>query len=105
MKKIIYLIIKFLGNILFRILFFPKFEGCENVPKKGSVVIACNHTSNFDGIFLFCTCPRNAYILAKKELFSNFITNFFFRCVGCIPVDRKVKDINAKSEVLSMLGR
>jgi 1-acyl-sn-glycerol-3-phosphate acyltransferase len=46
---------------------------------------------------------RIVHMLAKKELFSNFITNWFFRSYGAIPVDRKIHDSNAKTEALEVL--
>ena len=42
-------------------------------------------------------------MLAKKELFKSKISNAFFRSMGCIPVDRKIHDENAKSEAIEVL--
>ena len=42
-------------------------------------------------------------MMAKKELFKSKFTNFFFRSMGCIPVDRKIHDKNAKNEAVEVL--
>ena len=85
-------------------LYFPKIEGKENIPKTGGVVITCNHTSFLDGIFMVYACNRPIHMLAKKELFKKGILNFGFRSIGCIPVDRSIHDENAKSEVIDILN-
>ena len=39
-------------SFLFKIVYRPTFEGLENIPKEGNVVLAGNHTHNFDWLFL-----------------------------------------------------
>ena len=56
--------------------------------RKGGVVIA-NHTGITDPIALYCAYwYRRPHIIAFKELFEKKIGNWFFRKMGCIPVDR-----------------
>lgn len=74
-------------------LFFKWFSslkvvGRECIPKKGSFILASNHLSNLDPPLLSSACPRQLAIVAKKELFSNDITSFYFKKVGTIPVGR-----------------
>lgn len=104
MNKVIYYFVKCIGVIIFKLLYFPKIEGKENIPKTGGVVITCNHTSFLDGIFMVYACNRPIHMLAKKELFKKGILNFGFRSIGCIPVDRSIHDENAKSEVIDILN-
>ena len=51
------------------------FEGLENVPRDGPVLVACNHISNLDplaqGIFLV-KAGRRPRFLAKSELWNNW---------------------------------
>ena len=42
-------------------------------------------------------------MMAKKELFSSKISNYFFRSMGCISVNRSIHDENAKSEAIDVL--
>ena len=41
--------------------------------------------------------------MAKKEYFDDKRVAWFFRLVGCIPVDRKIKDTEAKLKALEVL--
>lgn len=103
MKYIVYKTVKFILKPLYKLAYKPQVIGKENIPENGSVILAGNHISNFDAIMMVYASDRIVHMLAKKELFSNFITNWFFRSYGAIPVDRKIHDSNAKTEALEVL--
>ena len=103
MKYILYRIVRTLGYPIFLLLYRPKFEGRNNIPKSGSVILAGNHTNNLDAAIMLAGPKRVVHMLAKKELFKSKISNAFFRSMGCIPVDRKIHDENAKSEAIEVL--
>jgi 1-acyl-sn-glycerol-3-phosphate acyltransferase len=42
--------------------------------------------------------------MAKKEYFDSWKTRWFFKSVGCIPVNRSIKDNNATSLALEHLN-
>lgn len=103
MKYILYRIVRTLGYPIFLLLYRPEFEGRSNIPKSGSVILAGNHTNNLDAAIMLAGPKRVVHMLAKKELFKSKISNAFFRSMGCIPVDRKIHDENAKSEAIEVL--
>lgn len=103
MKYILYRIVRTLGYPIFLLLYRPEFEGRNNIPKSGSVILAGNHTNNLDAAIMLAGPKRVIHMLAKKELFKSKISNAFFRSMGCIPVDRKIHDENAKSEAIEVL--
>lgn len=103
MKYILYRIVRTLGYPIFLLLYRPEFEGRSNIPKSGSVILAGNHTNNLDAAIMLAGPKRVVHMLAKKELFKSKISNTFFRSMGCIPVDRKIHDENAKSEAIEVL--
>lgn len=103
MKYILYRIVRTLGYPIFLLLYRPEFEGRNNIPKSGSVILAGNHTNNLDAAIMIAGPKRVIHMLAKKELFKSKISNAFFRSMGCIPVDRKIHDENAKSEAIKVL--
>lgn len=103
MKYILYRIVRTLGYPIFLLLYRPEFEGRNNIPKSGSVILAGNHTNNLDAAMMIAGPKRVVHMLAKKELFKSKISNAFFRSMGCIPVDRKIHDENAKSEAIEVL--
>lgn len=81
-----------IGPIL-RILFRPKVTGRKFVPKTGGAIIASNHLSFSDSIFMPMSVPRQITFLAKSEYFTGKgikgkIIGWFFRSVGQVPVDR-----------------
>lgn len=103
MKYILYRIVRTLGYPIFLLLYRPEFEGRNNIPKSSSVILAGNHTNNLDAAIMLAGPKRVVHMLAKKELFKSKISNAFFRSMGCIPVDRKIHDENAKSEAIEVL--
>ena len=103
MKYILYRIVRTLGYPIFLLLYRPEFEGRNNIPKSGSVILAGNHTNNLDAAIMLAGPTRVVHMLAKKELFKSKISNAFFRSMGCIPADRKIHDENAKSEAIEVL--
>lgn len=100
----LYKIIRFIGRPLFKLIYKPNVIGKENIPNKGKVVLAGNHTSALDAAFMVLIPNRIVHTLAKKELFNSKIGNAFFRSMGCIKVDRSVHDENAKNEAVDVLN-
>ena len=81
-----------LGPIL-RLVFRPWVEGLENVPDDGPAIIASNHLSFSDSIFMPLMVPRRVTFLAKSDYFTGRglkgrLTAGFFKGVGQLPVDR-----------------
>lgn len=103
MNYIMYKIIKFIGTPLFRLIYSPRSYGKNNIPKNGSVILAGNHTSVLDALIMVSTPKRTVHMMAKKELFESKFTNFFFRSMGCIPVNRSIHDKDAKNEAVEVL--
>lgn len=102
-KNYLYILIRPLITIIFKIYYNPVIIGKENIPKKGKAVIAGNHKHNFDAVFVGCSTKRNIYCLAKKELFDSLF-GFFFRSVGCIPVDRSKKNEESMRQAIDYLN-
>ncbi len=94
----------FRGIITALLKLFYKMEtiGKENIPSDGPVVVCCNHTHAHDQFPLMMSTKRMVHYMAKKEYFDSKM-GWFFRSVGCIPVDRSIHDDNAKSEALDVL--
>ena len=75
------------------LLFRPKVTGLRNVPTSGPVIIASNHLSFSDSIFMPLVVPRKVTFLAKSEYFTSpglkgFIKKLTFIALGQVPVDR-----------------
>jgi 1-acyl-sn-glycerol-3-phosphate acyltransferase len=87
---------KILKSFLIPLLMFifrPKVTGLRHVPSKGPVIIASNHLSFSDSIFMPLVVPRDVTFLAKSEYFTSpglkgFIKKITFIALGQVPVDR-----------------
>lgn len=81
-----------LGPLL-RVLFRPWVRGMENIPATGPVILASNHLSFSDSIFLPLQSRRPVVFLAKSEYFTGkgikgALTRWFFKSTGQLPIDR-----------------
>ncbi len=89
-----YFIIKnfILGPIL-QILFRPWVKGSRNVPSAGGAILASNHLSFSDSIFLPLKVKRPVTFLAKSDYFTGkgvkgALIRWFFKATGQLPIDR-----------------
>ena len=78
---------------LLRGIFRPWVSGTENIPANGGVLLASNHLSFVDSIFLPLIIERNMVFLAKSEYFTGkglkgWLTKMFFIGTGMLPIDR-----------------
>src|SRR5262245_47312423 len=81
-----------LGPIL-KLIFRPQVEGREYVPDEGPAIIASNHLSFSDSIFMPLMVKRRVTFVAKSEYFTGrgfkgWLVKMFFVGTGTIPVDR-----------------
>src|SRR6476646_3342484 len=83
-----YWILKAILTPILRFLFRVRVEGLENVPKDGPAILASNHLSFSDSIFLPLMVRRRVTFVAKAEYFEDRKTAWFFRAVGQIPIKR-----------------
>jgi len=75
------------------LLFRPKVTGLRNVSINGPVIIASNHLSFSDSIFMPLVVPRKVTFLAKSEYFTSpgpkgLLKKLTFIALGQVPVDR-----------------
>ena len=88
-----YWIVKAILTPILRTLFRPKVEGLEHIPEEGPAILASNHLSFSDSIFLPLVVPRRITFLAKSDYFTarglkGRLKAGFFKGVGQVPVDR-----------------
>ncbi|MFC4224624.1 1-acyl-sn-glycerol-3-phosphate acyltransferase [Lysinibacter cavernae] len=102
---------------LLKTIYRPWVTGAENIPKEGGVILAGNHLSVIDSVFLPIMIDRPVYFLAKSDYFSGkglkgWITKSFMLASGQKPIDRSggkasEASLNAGLDVLGqgqMLG-
>ena len=98
--KIVRPLVSFLIHFLFRV----EVVGLENIPRKGRILLAGNHTKWLDPVMLVGVVKRQVHFLAKEELFHG-ITHFIVKGMGCVPVNRKIHDKNALESAYQFLEK
>ncbi len=81
-----------LGPVL-RMVFRPQVTGAEHVPVTGPAILASNHLSFADWLFMPLTLPRRVTFVAKAEYFNTpgvkgWFQKKFFSGAGQVPIDR-----------------
>ena len=76
-----------------KLAFRPRVEGLHHIPDEGPAILASNHLSFSDSIFLPLAVKRRITFPAKKEYFTGkgvkgWLVKQFFTVTGQIPIDR-----------------
>ncbi|MCL1802157.1 MAG: 1-acyl-sn-glycerol-3-phosphate acyltransferase [Eubacteriaceae bacterium] len=100
---IAYAVVRFFCVGFLKIIYRVSVTGAENVPKEGSLVIACNHKNNIDPFFVASCTKRRIVFLAKIELFRNAALRFILNSVGAVSVNRDGNDLAVMKKSLSAL--
>ena len=77
-----------LGPLL-RLIYRPRARGLQNLPATGPFILASNHLSFVDSLYIPLVCPRNVVFLGKADYFRKARTRWFFKAVNVIPVRRE----------------
>lgn len=87
--------------VLIHVLWRIQIIGRENIPKGRAHVIASNHLSDLDPVYiLVCIFSAKRYtILAKQELFKNPLIGWFLGMMGAVPIDRGKGDMGTIDKV------
>ena len=65
-----------------------RVKGTEHLPRAGPLIVACNHISFWDPPLVGSAIPRNAYFVAKAELFQNRLFGAILSGYNSIPIQR-----------------
>ncbi len=109
----VYLFLKWaVARPLFRVLFRPRLEGLENVPRHGPLILAGNHLDAGETILIPAMFNRRLTFPAKRELFDGRsprgrLLAWFLRLVRQVPIDRSGGQASADGmgEVAKVLAR
>jgi len=83
-----YWLVKALLTPVLRFFYRVRVEGLEHLPPEGAVILASNHVSFSDSIFLPMVLRRRVTFAAKAEYFDDPRKGWFFRAAGQIPIRR-----------------
>ncbi|GAA3692069.1 lysophospholipid acyltransferase family protein [Zhihengliuella alba] len=93
---------RFIVGPLVNLLFRPWVKGLDNIPASGGAILASNHLSVSDSVFLPVAVDRPVVFLAKSEYFTGpglkgRVTAAFFRMSNQLPMDRSGGAASARS--------
>lgn len=76
---------------IFRIFWFLKIKGSENLPKQGPFILCPNHASYLDGFAVFCGLPfrltLQTYFLGRRDIFEYSLLRWALKLSRLIPFD------------------
>jgi 1-acyl-sn-glycerol-3-phosphate acyltransferase len=109
LRSVTYWVVKAILTPFLRLLFKVRADGRDNVPAEGAAILASNHLSFSDSIFLPLMIRRRITFVAKAEYFEDPKTAWFFRAVGQIPIKRgggsaSQRALDSATDVLSAGG-
>ncbi|MFF9479099.1 lysophospholipid acyltransferase family protein [Streptomyces sp. NPDC014733] len=87
------ILLKAILGFVMRVLYRPTVEGAERIPETGPVILAGNHVTFIDSLFLSLVVKRPVYFIGKDSYVTGKglkgrLMAWFFRSSGMIPVDR-----------------
>ncbi len=105
--KIFVLILYQSARILFKGTLYPLYRirsfGRKNVPKKGPVLLLCNHQSFLDPVI--CQLPLGRWTcgVARDSLYEGKVLGFLLRHLNTIPIRRGQADLASMRRIMSAL--
>ena len=85
----LYWVLKGILTPVLRVAYRIRVEGRDHVPEHGPVILAANHRSFLDSLFIPLVIPRRVTFVAKAEYFDSWKTAWLFRALGQIPIRRE----------------
>lgn len=105
MNNFWYKFLKVLLTPIYKFYYNPKVFNKEYLNVEGPLIIAGNHIHLMDQCNVIISSKRVITYMAKKEYFDSFKTRWFFKLVGCIPVDRGNKEDTSKVKAIQVLNK
>ncbi len=99
----LYFLLRPLAIFLFKIYFRYEIKGLENIPRHGALILASNHLSYLDPVFLGVCVQRKLNFIAKSDLFKNKFFSWLIKTLGAFPIRRSSGDVKALKEAINRL--
>ncbi|MBF0216756.1 MAG: 1-acyl-sn-glycerol-3-phosphate acyltransferase [Candidatus Omnitrophica bacterium] len=101
----IYLLIRRISFVLFRLGLGLRVSGVENIPSEGAFILAANHASYLDPLVLIAVSPRRLHFIARETLFSATLLGWVVRHIETISLKRGGRDKGAVKAALKLLHK
>lgn len=94
-----------LCNLLCKTKYNIEFRGQENLDRKGGFIIAANHISALDPMFIAMASKRLFHYIAKEELFENPVMAKAIVHLNAFPIRRGIGDMKAVNYGIELVRR
>jgi 1-acyl-sn-glycerol-3-phosphate acyltransferase len=81
-----------------------KTNGWAPLPEQGPAILIANHTCGIDHLVLQAGCRRVLGFMIAREYYDWSLIHWFCKRVGCIPVNRDGRDVQAIRAALRALA-
>ena len=103
-----YVVARMLLLPFLKIFFRWRLIGVEKIPKRGPVIVACNHISYFDPLchaYIIDRSGRKCRFFAKSELWKNPFLHFVLTHAHQIPVERGTGESGPVEKAIERIGK
>ncbi|WAM49351.1 acyl-[ACP]--phospholipid O-acyltransferase [Vreelandella venusta] len=97
-------LVRFLLSFLLTRRYRVDVHGLEHLPAQGGVLLLGNHISWVDWAMVQIACPRPVRFVMLKDIYQRWYLRWFFKTLGCIPIERGAGADNALAAVAEQLN-
>ncbi|TVP44715.1 MAG: MFS transporter [Halomonas sp.] len=97
-------LVRFLLSFLLTRRYRVDVHGLENLPAQGGVLLLGNHISWVDWAMVQIASPRPVRFVMLKSVYQRWYLRWFFKALGCIPIERGSAAENALADVAVQLN-
>ena len=104
-RRLLRTIVKGIGKAILPLLFKFEFEGFENFPKDGPVLVVGNHYALMEAVLIIIYTPYNLEFMGSVDVPHEKLTDFFFNLYQVIPVYRGRTEQGAFKKAIEILNK
>ncbi|HBS19161.1 MAG TPA: acyl-[ACP]--phospholipid O-acyltransferase, partial [Halomonas sp.] len=97
-------LVRFILSFLITRRYRVDVHGLENLPAQGGVLLLGNHISWVDWAMVQIASPRPVRFVMLKNIYQRWYLRWFFKALGCIPIERGAGAENALAAVAEQLN-
>ncbi|MEC4766479.1 acyl-[ACP]--phospholipid O-acyltransferase [Halomonas sp. CUBES01] len=97
-------LVRFLLSFLLTRRYRVDVQGLQNLPAQGGVLLLGNHISWVDWAMVQIASPRPVRFVMLRSVYQRWYLNWFFKALGCIPIERGSGAVKALADVAEQLN-
>ncbi|SER88003.1 acyl-[acyl-carrier-protein]-phospholipid O-acyltransferase / long-chain-fatty-acid--[acyl-carrier-protein] ligase [Vreelandella subterranea] len=97
-------LVRFLLSFLLTRRYRVDVQGLQNLPAQGGVLLLGNHISWVDWAMVQIASPRPVRFVMLRSVYQRWYLNWFFKALGCIPIERGSGAEKALADVAEQLN-